>query len=99
MRFPTSAYRLFRSFTSIGRLHWRRFDAAGSRPAPLSRVEDRDRKLLLPRPSRADLSSGGYERADRLARNRTLDVARRSEIEDDDRQAIVHAQRDGGGIH
>src|SRR5580704_7416450 len=40
-----------------------------------------------------------HERSDRLSRDGALDVACRSQVEHDDGQAVVHAERDGGGVH
>src|SRR5262245_38018067 len=39
------------------------------------------------------------ERADGLADDGAPDVPRRPQVEDDDRQAIVHAERDRGRVH
>src|SRR5438552_2288946 len=40
-----------------------------------------------------------HQRADRLADDGALDVARRAEIEHDDRQAIGHAERNRRRVH
>src|SRR5438552_14085538 len=71
MRFVDSAYRPFKSLTSIG----------GS----------------LRGPERTALRR--HKRADGLAGNGALDVARSLEVKHHDRQAIVHAQRDRGRVH
>ena len=45
------------------------------------------------------LSVGGDHRADGLARDDATDVALAREVEDHDRELVVHAERDGGGVH
>src|SRR5215470_12329513 len=40
-----------------------------------------------------------HDRAHGLAENEPLDVAGAREVEHDDRQLVVHAERDGGGVH
>ena len=42
---------------------------------------------------------GSHQGPDRLADDRALDVARRAEVEHDDRKPVVHAERDGGRVH
>src|SRR4051794_24312757 len=46
-----------------------------------------------------DSGSRRYQRPDRLAGHRALDIARSSQVEYDDRQPVVHAQRDRRGVH
>src|SRR4029453_2269389 len=41
----------------------------------------------------------GHECTDRFTHHDASDVARRLEVEDQDRQLIYHAKRDGGCIH
>src|SRR5437588_12189194 len=43
--------------------------------------------------------SGVHERADGLAEQRALDVARLAKLEHQDGQAVLHAQGDGRGVH
>src|SRR5580692_3613834 len=40
-----------------------------------------------------------HRRSHFFAHHRASDVSRHVHIEDDDRHLVVHAQRDGGGIH
>src|SRR5262249_22806686 len=62
---------------------WGRHDHAGNR---FARRSGRD-------------ASVGDQRADRLAGDHAPDVARRLEVEDLDRQVVLHAHREGGEVH
>src|SRR6188474_1119828 len=56
-------------------------------------------RLLTSVASMTVLVLSGHDRADGFAHYDAPDVALRLHVEDQDRQLVVHAQRDRGGIH